>query len=353
MTHRRARQRRPGALGPENELPLICRTATRRLPHCRGCGKAVFYQRIACPACDGQAFDGARRPAWASVYATTVMRRPAQAGGDRNLCLVDLDEGVRMMSRIDDADPAAPRIGGRVRAYVRREGEQKSWWYSRWWSSHDERELMVRGATAVVGVGQAGMGSAAGYTRNGDPGPGYRPRGRGCRAAHVRQHRRPVHLQRVGHDVGHAGGRIPGSIRPAFIDSTYAGRIQFRRPPAARHPGADGRRVQRRAGLLRQHAAHGYGQPRRRRQDAAGTGPAALRNALRTDAADQRLRAGGGAHMAPLRHHARAAGRSGGGRARLGPAQSRGATRAIRCRSATCWTPAWCATRSPCATAAC
>src|SRR3546814_8900622 len=43
---------------------------------------------------------------------------------DINLCLVDLDEGVRMMSRIEGVDPAAPGIGDRVRAEVRREGEQ-------------------------------------------------------------------------------------------------------------------------------------------------------------------------------------------------------------------------------------
>lgn len=54
-----------------------------------------------------------------TVYSTTVMRRPAQAGGDSNLCLVDLDEGFRMMSRIESCRPEEPAVGDRVRAKLR------------------------------------------------------------------------------------------------------------------------------------------------------------------------------------------------------------------------------------------
>ncbi|OZI20457.1 DNA-binding protein [Bordetella genomosp. 9] len=113
-----------GPLGPEQTYFRFLQEGDWRIQRCRGCGKAVFYPRIACPGCDGQDFDWVAPSGNGTVYSTTVMRRPAQAGGDRNLCLVDLDEGVRMMSRIEDVDPAAPRIGDRVRARLRREGEQ-------------------------------------------------------------------------------------------------------------------------------------------------------------------------------------------------------------------------------------
>lgn len=114
----------PGPLGPEQTYFRYLGDGDWRIPHCRGCGKAVFYPRVACPACDGQEFDWRPPSGLGTVYSTTVMRRPPQAGGDCNLCLVDLDEGVRMMSRVEDIDPSVPRIGDRVRAQVRREGEQ-------------------------------------------------------------------------------------------------------------------------------------------------------------------------------------------------------------------------------------
>jgi len=46
-----------------------------------------------------------------SVYSFSIVRRKPEAGGDYNVALVDLDEGVRMMSRVDDAPLAALRIG--------------------------------------------------------------------------------------------------------------------------------------------------------------------------------------------------------------------------------------------------
>ncbi len=35
------------------------------------------------------------------VHTTTVVRRKPERGGDYNVCMVELEEGVRMMSRVD------------------------------------------------------------------------------------------------------------------------------------------------------------------------------------------------------------------------------------------------------------
>ena len=48
---------------------------------------------------------------------TTLYRKPEQ-GGHYHVCLVDLDEGVRLMSRVDGLAPEAVTIGLRVRARV-------------------------------------------------------------------------------------------------------------------------------------------------------------------------------------------------------------------------------------------
>ncbi|MGE8678116.1 MAG: Zn-ribbon domain-containing OB-fold protein [Achromobacter marplatensis] len=88
------------------------------IQHCAGCNRAVFYPRMICPHC------GADKLAWAepdgrgTVYSTTVVRRKPEAGGDYNVALVDLQEGVRLMSRVQGIAPADVHIGMAVRAQV-------------------------------------------------------------------------------------------------------------------------------------------------------------------------------------------------------------------------------------------
>ena len=48
------------------------------------------------------------------VYATTVVHRPDE--DPYNVCLVDLDEGVRAMGRVDGPAPNEVTIGLRVQA---------------------------------------------------------------------------------------------------------------------------------------------------------------------------------------------------------------------------------------------
>jgi uncharacterized OB-fold protein len=56
------------------------------------------------------------------VYATSVMRQRAPTPS-YNVALIDLDEGVRMMSRVEGVAPDAVRIGMRVKARIAREGD--------------------------------------------------------------------------------------------------------------------------------------------------------------------------------------------------------------------------------------
>ena len=54
----------------------------------------------------------------AIAVSYTVVARKAEAGGDYNVVLVDLDEGVRLMSRVEGVDPHSVKIGQRVKARV-------------------------------------------------------------------------------------------------------------------------------------------------------------------------------------------------------------------------------------------
>jgi len=70
-------------------------------------GRAVFHPRIA----DG--LEWRTSAGLGTVYATTVLRRRDEAPA--NLALIDLDEGFRMMSRVEGPAPEEVAIGLRVR----------------------------------------------------------------------------------------------------------------------------------------------------------------------------------------------------------------------------------------------
>jgi hypothetical protein len=59
-----------------------------------------------------------------TVYAVTTVRRKPEAGGDYNVSLIELDEGVRLMSRVEGLPSAEVRIGQRVKARVVEQGGQ-------------------------------------------------------------------------------------------------------------------------------------------------------------------------------------------------------------------------------------
>jgi uncharacterized OB-fold protein len=91
------------------------------IQHCAGCGKYVFYPRSICPHCWSERLDWAEPKGTGTVYSTTTVRRKPEAGGNYNVALIDLDEGVRMMSRVEGLPPTEVKIGMRVRVEVIKE----------------------------------------------------------------------------------------------------------------------------------------------------------------------------------------------------------------------------------------
>lgn len=88
------------------------------IQRCQDCSRHVFYPRELCPHCGSPALQWVAPTGAGTVHAVTVVRRKPDAGGDYNVTLVDLDEGVRMMSRVEGEEPV--RIGERVYARVQR-----------------------------------------------------------------------------------------------------------------------------------------------------------------------------------------------------------------------------------------
>ena len=83
------------------------------LQRSRSTGVPTFYPRIAIPGTGEQDLEWVAASGLATVYAITVNRA---RGGAYNVALVDLDEGPRMMTRIDGVE-AVP-IGTRVLARI-------------------------------------------------------------------------------------------------------------------------------------------------------------------------------------------------------------------------------------------
>jgi uncharacterized OB-fold protein len=94
------------------------------LQRCDECGRHVFYPRVICPHCASDTLAWLPASGYGTVYSTTVVSRRAEQGGNYNVALIDLEEGVRLMSRVDGIAPEQVAIGMPVRhAIERAEGE--------------------------------------------------------------------------------------------------------------------------------------------------------------------------------------------------------------------------------------
>jgi uncharacterized OB-fold protein len=86
-----------------------------QLQRCRNCGRTRFYPRALCPACLSSATEWIRASGRGTVYTFTVTHQN-QAPGFREelpyvLAIVELEEGVRMMTNVVGCAPEAVRIG--------------------------------------------------------------------------------------------------------------------------------------------------------------------------------------------------------------------------------------------------
>ncbi len=88
-----------------------------RLQRCSSCHAHIFFPRVLCPACHGTDLDWVNASGQGEVYTFTTVRQRPEKGDDYNVSMIELAEGVRMMTRVD-GDPCDVAIGMRVFAYV-------------------------------------------------------------------------------------------------------------------------------------------------------------------------------------------------------------------------------------------
>ena len=80
----------------------------------------VFLPRVICPKTGSANLEWRISTGLGTVHATTVVH--PQQGSPYNVALIDVDEGFRMMSRVEGVPPDQVRIGMRVQFRVHRPG---------------------------------------------------------------------------------------------------------------------------------------------------------------------------------------------------------------------------------------
>lgn len=89
----------------------------------RSTGGHVFYPRVAEPGTGAADLEWVAACGRGTVYSTTTIRQKPPTP-NYNLALIDLEEGPRMMSRVDGIAPEDVGIGMPVIARIVREGDQ-------------------------------------------------------------------------------------------------------------------------------------------------------------------------------------------------------------------------------------
>jgi len=79
-------------------------------------GEPVFYPRIVAPGTGSGKLTWKVSKGLGTVYATTTLT--PRKGDPYDVSLIDMDEGFRLMSRVEKIDPMQVKIGMRVKVRV-------------------------------------------------------------------------------------------------------------------------------------------------------------------------------------------------------------------------------------------
>lgn len=83
------------------------------LQHCQDCDKSIHYPRVACPHCASERLDWRAASGRGTIYSYTVVINNAPSAFLADMpyvvAVIELAEGVRMLSNVIDCDPQALR----------------------------------------------------------------------------------------------------------------------------------------------------------------------------------------------------------------------------------------------------
>jgi hypothetical protein len=105
--------------GPDQIYDDFLKKGVFSLPKCQDCQEFHFFPRVVCPHCGSFNLEWTAVSGKGEVYSTTTVRRKPERGGNYNVCHVILEEGPRLMSRVEGVDPLDVKIGDQVSAVIK------------------------------------------------------------------------------------------------------------------------------------------------------------------------------------------------------------------------------------------
>jgi uncharacterized OB-fold protein len=94
-----------------------CKKGELAFQVCTDDNSPVFFPRILAPRTGSPNLEWRVSKGLGTVYSTTAVYA-AKGQPPHNVALIDIDEGFRMMSRIEDIDPMQVKIGMRVKVRI-------------------------------------------------------------------------------------------------------------------------------------------------------------------------------------------------------------------------------------------
>lgn len=111
--------------GPEEIFQTGLDEGEFRIQKCGDCDAHIFYPRALCDKCGSPKLETVVAAGGGTVYSTSVVRQRPDDGPDYNIAIVELAEGPRMLTRVEEIDPGEVTIGMDVSAFVGEIDDQK------------------------------------------------------------------------------------------------------------------------------------------------------------------------------------------------------------------------------------
>jgi|SRR5690554_284349 len=108
---------------PDSEYQEHLKQGRFKLQRSRASGGHLFYPRVLEPATGNTDLEWVDASGLGTIYSVTIIR-PKPPAEPYNVALVELDEGPRMMTRIDGIPVDQIRIGTRVKARITSDEDQ-------------------------------------------------------------------------------------------------------------------------------------------------------------------------------------------------------------------------------------
>ena len=107
-----------GFVGPEQQFKNYLSQGKFMIQRSKSLNQFFFHPRVAFPGTGERDLEWVEASGNGIVHSTTCNRRLPEKGGDFNISLITLEEGPRMMARVEGVEPDKVDIGQKVKARI-------------------------------------------------------------------------------------------------------------------------------------------------------------------------------------------------------------------------------------------